>query len=64
MKVHLSVDSPVFGSLSDDHCAWTRENIIHSEQRSCDGLMMEVKDRQYLTSKKELVTCKHCVRKT
>jgi len=63
MKIHLSVNSPVYGSLSDAHCAWTRENIIPSEQRACDGLMMEVKDREFLTSNKELVTCKHCLKK-
>ena len=63
MKVHLSVHSPVFGSLSDVHAQWTREDIIHSEQRACDGLMMNIKDRQFLTKKSRFVTCKHCLNK-
>ena len=63
MKVHLSISAPIFGSLSDAHDAWTRANIIHSEARACDGLMMHVKDREFLTKDVSRVSCKHCTKK-
>ncbi|PHS61653.1 MAG: hypothetical protein COB12_11990 [Flavobacterium sp.] len=64
MKVHLSVKSPIFGSVSTAYAAWKKEDIIPNEAKHCDGYMMGVEYREFLTDKKELVTCKRCLAKT
>ena len=64
MKVHQSVPAKVYGSLENALCAWGREKLIPSEARDCDGFMMSLKEREFLTDNKELVTCKKCLRKS
>lgn len=62
MKIHLSVYSPVYCEIEHALIQWEKEKIIPSEQRACDGLMMLIKNRAYLTTNHDLVTCKHCLR--
>ena len=62
MKTHLSVESKVAIGYRDEALAqWEREKIIPFEQKACNGLMMLIKNREFLTKDVSAVTCKHCL---